>query len=144
MRTLEARRILQAIQSKTTPYEVSVNDLRITVWKDVYPPAQETCWLLRYLRKFGREKFRQARVLDYGVDRAGNIARSGIGFEDGKSTLDRHRNSPSLGLIGGMTDFRWSMLVAAAYTGGPEGRQGRRLAAGRAAFPYRSGEKSAI
>ena len=33
----------------------------------------------------------QPRLLDHGIDRAGEIARGGIGFDDGKGTLDRHR-----------------------------------------------------
>src|SRR5579871_163250 len=37
----------------------------------------------------------QAGFLDQGVDRAGQVARGRVGFEDRKGALDRHRTSPS-------------------------------------------------
>jgi hypothetical protein len=49
----------------------------------------------------------QPGLFDHRIDRAGEIARSRIGFENGKGTLNRHKST--------CRNFTYS---AAAYTGG--------------------------
>jgi SAM-dependent methyltransferase len=67
MRTATAEQIVKDIKTSAPPYEVKVGALRITVCKHVYPPADETTWLIKYLQRHEARKFIDARVLDYGT-----------------------------------------------------------------------------